>query len=325
MINAVNLYKGKTVAVIGANGYIGSSLIEALSRHSEKVIRVCRSRLDPKPGMIDLQADITDPDCWQKIVHQANIIFYLAGNSSVYASASDPSESLKSTLLPINHLIAAAQQSDNCPRVVLASTATIYGLTKDLPVAETNLANPITIYDLHKYFAEQQLALASCHGIINSISLRLANVYGPSPSVSSAKDRGVLNRVSKIALSGQDLHVYGDGNYVRDYIYIDDVIEAFLLSGAYDSNAGQVFNVASGIGHTLKEAFELVAVSAVELTGNRVKVSCFPWPDKTDPIEHRDFIGNIDAMYAAFKWCPEVSLSLGVRKMTNCFHVSVKS
>ena len=292
-MNSLANLNGKKVVVTGASGYIGSVLVDALVKYSCKVIRVSRNELMPLADTKSIKADIHNADTWAEIVAQADIIYHLAGNTSVYEAAKNPGESLNSTLLPLNHLSRAAQDRQCKPRVVFASTATVYGLTPRLPVAETVEPKPITVYDLHKLFAEQQLALATQQGVLESVSLRLANVYGPSTSVSSADDRGILNRVTAMALQGKDLMVYGDGNYLRDYVYITDVINAFLFAGASSCLGGQSFNVASGIGTTVKQAFGLAATQARKITGQPIEVNCVSWPAGVALIEFRKFTADI--------------------------------
>jgi len=304
--------KGKTVVVTGARGYIGSVLVDALIQHSCKVIRVSRVDLEPLADTKTLKADVRNANTWAEIVAQTDVIYHLAGNTSVNEAASNPAESLNSTLLPINHLVKAAKERQCKPRVVFASTATVYGLTPQLPVAENIEPKPITVYDLHKLFAEQQLALAVQQGFVDSVSLRLANVYGPSTGVSSADDRGILNRVTAMALQGKDLMVYGDGNYQRDYIYITDVVNAFLFAGISPQLCGQSFNIASGIGTTVKETFELAAAQAGKITGQSIGVNCAAWPAGIASIEFRQFTADIEKYTTATGWKPEINLEQGI-------------
>jgi nucleoside-diphosphate-sugar epimerase len=310
---------GKKVVVTGASGYIGSVLVDALVKHSCNVIRVSRAELATLNKTITFKADVRELDTWVKIVAQADIIYHLAGGTSVFEAANNPAESLNSTLLPINHLIKAAKERQRRPRVVFASTATVYGLTPQCPVAESFEPNPITVYDQHKLFAEQQLALATQQGVLESVSLRLGNVYGPSTSVSSANDRGILNRVTAMALQGKDLMVYGDGNYLRDYVYITDVVNAFLFAGVCPKLGGEFFNVASGIGTTVKQAFEMAAIQAETLTSQPTAVSCTPWPPDFFSIETRGFTADIKKYVTATGWRPLISLEQGISQLASWF------
>jgi len=316
-MNVLAEYSGKTVAITGGCGYIGTALAEALKGQAQKTLCVSRRSLR-HPGNSDheiVEADIRTPCCWENIVRRADIIFHLAGNTSVYAAAHDPAESLNSTVLPINHLIAAAQATGRRPRVVFASTATVHGLTDKLPVSESDPANPSTFYDLHKLFAEMQLALATKQGILASVALRLANVYGPSLGSSAAEDRGILNKIARMALQGKNLRIYGHGNYLRDYVYIDDVVRAFLVAGITGGVEGQNLFVASGVGIAVKQAFQTVADQAAKVTGRRVLIEHVDWPPGADPIEHRNFIADITGISDKLKWMPEVDLKNGIRRL----------
>ena len=319
MMTSLDNINGKTVVVTGASGYIGSILVDELVKHSCKVIRISRMDLAPLADTITIKADVRTPRTWAEIVAQADIIYHLAGNTSVYEAAKNPAESLNSTLLPLNHLIKEAQARQCKPRVVFASTATVYGLTPQRPVAESVEPMPITVYDLHKMFAERQLTLATQQGVLDSVSLRLANVYGPSSSVSSADDRGILNKVTAVALRGRNLTVYGDGKYLRDYIYITDVINAFLLAGATPNLGEQTFNVASGTGTTVKQAFEMVATQAGISVGRHVETNCVEWPTGVASIEFREFTADIKKYTNATGWKPLISLREGIALLVTEF------
>ena len=314
-MNTLDKLSGKKAVITGASGYIGAALVDALVKRSCNVIRVSREDLAPLANTKTIKADVRTANTWDDIVEQADIIYHLAGNTSVYEAAKYPDESLNSTLLPLNHLIRAAQEQRRKPRLVFASTATVYGLTPQLPVAETVVPKPITVYDLHKLFAEQQIALATQQDVLDGVSLRLANVYGPSINLSSASDRGILNRVTTMALEGRDLLVYGDGSYLRDYIYITDVVNAFLFAGVSPQLRGQSFNVATGIGTTIMQAFMLVAIQARKITGQTVAVRCISWPEGVAPIEFRTFTADIDKYIGVTGWKPVVNISDGIAQL----------
>ena len=320
----INQLQGKAVAITGASGYIGSSIVNKLTENSVRTIRVCRKKIPKIDGVKDIFADVRNDEIWNEIVEQSDIIVCLAGNTSVYAAEGNIEESLTSSLLPINNLILAAKNSNKVPRVVFASTATVYGMTDKLPVSETAKLNPITIYDLHKVFAEQQLEMASRQGFISSASLRLANVYGPSLAQSSSRDRGVINKIARDSMLGKDLQVFGDGEFIRDYVFIDDVVSAFLYAACSKNVDGRSFNISSGIGHTIKEVFELIANKSSEVIGKKVNVNFIPMPKDVSPIEYRNYIGDSSLFHSVTEWSSKVSLQAGVDSLIGVFQEEVQ-
>lgn len=310
----MNTYQDRHVAVTGSRGFIGRELTRALLEAGARPLLVNRRPHPPAEGTRILTADLREPGAWDAIA-RADVVFHLAGNTSARVAGADPAESFRSTVLPIAHLIAAAQARRRSPRVVYASTETVYGLTTRLPVSEAEPPNPITVYDHHKWSAEQLLAQASLDGILDAVSLRLPNVYGPSAGASSADDRGVLNSIARRALQGAELSLYGSGRYLRDYVYIDDVVAAFLVAGATPALTARTFNVGSGRGVQVRDAFYLVAERAAARTGRRSRVREVPWPGDADPIELRNFEGDISRLTAATGWVPRISLEDGIDRL----------
>ena len=316
MILAKNELAGKVVAITGASGYIGSALTQELNKYSVRIVRVSRTKLIPIEGIKDLVLDLNNANSWVRIVSEVDIIFHLAGNTSIYDAEKNPKESLKSTLLPISQLIRASRELSRVPRVVFASTVTVYGLTNEFPVAESKKTNPITTYDLHKLFAEQELSIASQNNIINSIILRLANVYGPSLSESKAEDRGILSKITRMRFEGKNIQIYGDGNNIRDYVYIDDVVDAFLHASIIVS-AENIFNVASGVGTKVKQVFSLISSEVEKHTGASGVVENVDWPKEINEIEKRNFIGSVELLKSLSGWSPDVSLEEGIKLLVN--------
>ena len=318
MVDISSKLKGKVVSITGANGYIGSALTQELEKYSLKIIRISRKQLTPKDGVEDWVLDLNKKSSWIKIVNRSDIIFHLSGNTSIYDAEKDPKESLISTLFPIIQLINASKKLSRIPRVIFSSTATVYGLTEVLPVLETKRPSPITVYDLHKFFAEQQLLVASSSNIIDAISLRLANVYGPSPTESLSQDRGILSKITKKRFALKNLQIYGNGDYLRDYIYIDDVVNAFLHASVMDYdillNKNQIsLNVASGKGTSVKEVFDLISREVEKITGIRGDIENVAWPEEVNEIEKRNYIGSIELIKSLTGWQPSVSLEEGIR------------
>lgn len=313
-ISLKNSYEGKVVLVTGGSGYIGSALIDQLKKFNCQIIRTSRTKLIPIDGVQDKTLDLTSKDSWIEIISSADVVFHLAGNTSIPFAEKNVDSSLMSNLIPIANLIDASKKLKCCPKVIFASTATVYGMIDIQPVSEEAIPKPVSIYDLHKLYAEQYLTMANNQGLLSAKSLRLANVYGPSLSESHSEDRGILSRITKACMQGHTIDAYGGGNYLRDYIYIDDVVDAFLCSGIADSPY-TVLNVASGIGTTVKEVFEMIAGEVEKSTGISANIVETSWPQNINIIETRNFIASNKKLKSMLGWKVNVPLKIGIQRL----------
>ena len=118
----------------------------------------------------------------------------------------------------------------------------------------------------------------------------------------------------KRAANGEPLTVYGDGSYVRDFTHLDDVVEAFCAAAATDSvRDGSHYVIATGKGHTLAEAFDLVVQEALVRNGRRIEIHHVPEPVDLQPIERRHFVGNPGLFQKLTGWRPQIDLPAGIR------------
>jgi nucleoside-diphosphate-sugar epimerase len=308
---------GRTVLITGASGYLGSSLAHLLSERGARLIRVSRKPLQALQNAKDVVADICESRSWHGLLDDADTVMHLAGMTSVNEAEAKPCESLRANVLPMLHLLEECCRSGARPFIAYAGTCTEVGMPAAIPVDESFQDDPVTVYDLHKLFAERHLLHACRTGKAIGCSLRLSNVYGPSLSRSSSPDRGILNKVVRRTLAREPISIYGDGAYLRDYVYISDVCEAFLASmcGDVEQVSNRYFLIASGRGTTLRDAFALVAEMGERRTGHKVPVNSVPWPDGVSPIERRNFVADISAFSSATGWRPKVSLEQGVEML----------
>ena len=301
-----------TFTVIGASGYIGSKLVNKLTDSGCNVIRSSRRDTITNGDSEFVMAELDSLDFWLNIVEKSDVIIHLAGNTSINVANDNPALDLNSSVVPIYRLIEACKILRKRPRVVFASTVTAYGFTDNLPVSEATAENPESFYDLHKFFVERQLVLATKLNICDGVSLRLANVYGPSSANSTANDRGILNKIIGLALAGDIVSLYGGGNYIRDYIYIDDVVDAFILASISSKSAGEVFNVGSGVGTSVRDAFNAVTQEVYRQTNKIIEMKDVPWPENSPKIDMRNFTASIKKAHTCLGWSPKVSLQTGI-------------
>ncbi len=312
-----NQFEGKSIAVIGANGYLGSALVQALYEKDCQVVRVSSKKLNTIPNIIDLNGSIQDLDFCNQIIKQSEVIYLLSGNTSLRVAEKNPLYNLSTTITPIENIIQSAIMNNKLPRLIFASTATVYGLTPKKNVDEKYLTKPETIYDLHKLFGEQLISYASKKGIIEGVSLRLSNVYGPSLIPSSTFERGVINRAVMDSVKGKNLMLFGNGEYLRDYIYISDVINSLIISGFSAGVSGEVFNIGTGIGNSIERVYKIIAKTVEKQVNKKISITYSEWPLESHIIEQRNFIANIDKFKKCTGWTPQVDVDQGISSLVS--------
>ena len=313
------------VVITGARGYVGSALAWRLAREGTPLRLVSRSwsiaRPDADPdvnkecrGDIErVSADLRDERAWGGLLDGADTIIHLSSRTDLRAAEANPEEDAHLNIDPVRALVRAAERSGSWPLVVFASAVTIVGARHPNPVDENTPDDPCSVYDRHKLACEIVLRDAATRGILRACSLRLSNVYGFG-GISINSNRGILNAMMKRASAGKPLTLYGDGAYVRDFIDLADVVEAFAAAIRLERRCdGEHYVIATGKGHSLAEAFGIVADEAFQLAGRRVEIRRVPQPPDLHPIERRNFLGNSHRFHALTGWRPRVELASGIR------------
>lgn len=311
--------------ITGGAGYIGAALLPAIAAEpGARVRRLFRGEKPPAEqyaglSVEDFRGDVRERGDLERALEGVDVVLHLAAQTSVYVADKDPAADIDANLRPMLHLLEACRALGSKPRVVLASTCTVYGVSPPLPVREHTPVTPITVYDLHKLAVESYLRHYAEQGYVHGVALRLANVYGPGPK-SSKPDRGVLNGMVRRALAGESLKIYGTGEFLRDYVYIDDVARAFVQAAvAAPSLGGRAFPVVSGQSHTLADAVRLVARSVSERTGRAVSVEHVEPPPGLSPIENRNFVADPADLAAAAGFRAAVTLAAGISRTIDYF------
>ena len=324
----LSFYKSKKVLVSGAAGYIAWNLINKLSGIDCEITCLTRKPLNElymanfekcKAQINTIVGSYDDETLWKQSMDGIDIVFHLAAQTSFYKAEEDPLEDFNSNVYPMQLLLKAVSQNEKKPYVAFAGSVTQCGLTKKLPVGESVNDNPSTIYDFHKLLAESYLKFYINKNLVHGTCLRLSNVYGPGPK-SSSDDKGILHSMIRKALQKEKLTIYGTGDFIRDYTYIDDVVNAFLACPCHlKKTNGNYYIVGSGKGYSVKEAINMVARVVERITSLKVNVISVESPDGLLDIEYRNFIADNSNLKLDTGWFVSTDLEEGIVKTVNKF------
>lgn len=314
---ALSGYSGKKILITGGRGYLAANLVSALEK-----INCALTLLDmtPPPArrpraaarIKDVTSDIRTLRDWSALLRGADIVFHLAAQTSIKAADADPISDLAVNVMPMLTLLETCRKKKFRPAIIFASTVTAAGIPRMLPVDESFRGLPPSVYDLHKTIAEDYLEFYAASGAVSGGTLRLANVYGPGPKSGSA-DRGILNLMVRKALKGEELPLYGNGKYIRDYVYVKDVAAAFLAAGLKARKlGGRRFIIGSGTGYSLLQAFRLVSERAALKTGKRTRIVKIAPQGGITALDKRNFIANSRLFRKTAGWRASYGLSEGI-------------
>jgi len=304
-------FKGKRVLITGGLGFIGSNLARTLVSLGAKVTIL--DSLIPEYGgnrrnlrglerKVDLNlADVRDRHSLPAFLRGQHYLFNLAGQTSHMDSMTDPETDLEINCRAQLSLLEACRRHNPKIRVVFASTRQIYGRPDYLPVDEKHPLRPVDVNGINKLAGEEyHLLYSEVHGIQSTV-LRLTNTIGPRMRVKDARQTFVGIWIRQI-LEDQPVEVWG-GDQLRDFTYVDDAVEAFLLAATHPKAVGGVFNL-GGVGRiSLRElAMTLVAVAGQ----GSYTVKAFPADRKK--IDIGDYYSDCRLIAKKLGWRPRTTI-----------------
>ena len=253
------------VLVTGGAGFIGSHVAEACLQAGDSVWvadNLASGLAEDVPtGAVFCEGDVADAGFMRRVVEEAQpaVIHHLAAQSSVTHSLADPLQDARANVLGTLSVLEAARGMDAPPRIVYAATGgACYGDPEEEIVDEGCPLAPASHYGMSKVAGERYLAFYGAHFGLSVVALRLANVYGPGQR--ATLDAGVISIFAEKLSKGEPLTLYGHGRAGRDYVYVKDVVEAFLLVGKGGVDGG-AYNIGAGVITEVESLLEILCRS----------------------------------------------------------------
>lgn len=304
------------ILVTGASGFIGSALVDRLIEEGHSIIALSRRQRDDVEGITWINFDMSRDD-WNKLkLPTVQVVFHLAGQTSVYRARENPLEDFNVNVLGVVRMLDYFCNLSSPPYVILAGTVTQAGIVDHLPISEHSPDKPITFYDVGKLTAELYLKQYVGDGLLRGCVFRLTNVFGKGSQI-TGPGRSILDFVFNTALSGRDVQIYGTGDNLRDYIHISDVVSAFLkVLQFFDSLNGNMYYLGTGVGTTVAQAFGIAVDVAFQISGKKVKIEYVSIPPRLSNIEFRNTVVDISPYINVTGWVPLISIESGLRIRT---------
>ena len=316
----------KKILVTGGAGFIGSNLTEALLKLNNEVICLDNFATGKKenitpfttnPNYTLIEGDIRNLSDCQLAVKDVDYVLHQAALGSVPRSIKDPITSNEVNVSGFLNMLIASRDS-GVKRFIYAASSSTYGDSESLPKVEDKIGKPLSPYAITKYVNELYADVFSKTYGLETIGLRYFNVFGRKQDPNGAYAAVIPKFVSQF-MAGESPVINGNGEFSRDFTYIDNVIQANLLSMITDNKEAinTVYNVAFGQRNTLKDLVELLKKSLTEFDPKIKDIQVIYGPNRVGDIPHS--LASIDKAKKLLAYNPQFSLEKGLKEAVNWY------
>jgi UDP-glucose 4-epimerase len=311
-------FQDKNILITGGLGFVGANLAIRLVELGARVTVVDSLipeyggnlfNIEPVKDRITVNiADVRDEFSMDYLVRGREFLFNLAGQTSHLDSMRDPYKDLDINCRAQLSILEACRKHNPDVKIVYASTRQIYGKPDYLPVDEKHPVHPTDVNGINKMAGEWYHILYNNVHNIRAVSLRLTNTYGPRMRVKDARQT-FLGIWLKRVLDGQVIEIWGDGLQVRDFNYVEDVVEAMLLAAASEGANGKIYNLGSD------ETINLLNLAKKLITINDGgECHVVPFPPDRKAIDIGDYYSDFTLARSELGWTPRVKLDEGLAR-----------
>ncbi|HZK90071.1 MAG TPA: NAD-dependent epimerase/dehydratase family protein [Stellaceae bacterium] len=291
--------------VLGGGGFIGTNLCRRLAASGYRVRAFGRRSLFPDDlqGVEWYQGDFTDTGSVAAAIESFDIVFHLIHATMPQAANLDMATDLQRNVVPSLALLDICRKLAVRRVIFVSSGGTVYGCPQQIPTPENAPTDPICAYGISKLAIEKYLALYEYLHHLDYRVLRITNPFGPFQT--ALKNQGVVAALISRALNGEQMEIWGDGSVVRDFIFVDDVVDA-LEAAVGDQGSERIFNIGSGQGRSLREL-----IAAIErLLETKLNIQWKPRRSIDVPAS----VVAIDRARESLAWVPKTSFEVGLEK-----------
>jgi UDP-glucose 4-epimerase len=302
---------GKKVVVTGGAGFVGSNIVRRLLKEGAEV-RVLddfytgnEENLPPNdPRLEVVRGSVTDFDLVRDALKGTDVVIHEAARN-IIVSTRNPREDYEVNIGGTLNVLLAVREL-GVGRVVYASSASVYGNPRYLPINEDDATNMLSPYSVSKFAGENYCkAFYESYGLSTSM-VRYSNVFGTAQRPDNPYC-GVVSKFFEAAMRNESPRIHGDGEQTRDFTFVDDVVEATLLAAFSAKAEGQVYNIGTGRETTINDLARMI----IKITGADVEPA---YVDRRDIDNIRRRVLNIEKIRRELRWSPSVTVEQGLRR-----------
>lgn len=322
-MNLRQTFEGKRVLITGGMGFIGSNLALSLVALGADVTLVDSMMPDHGGNLFNIEplrdqvtvnfSDVRDAHIMNYLVEGKEYVFHLAGQVDHIISMTDPFPDIDINIKGTAVVMEACKHYAPQARVIYTGTRGQYGPAVSLPVPEDAPTYPKGLHEISNLTAEKIIQMYHNAHDIRSTLLRLTNIYGPRAQMKHPR-YGVVNWFVRLAVDDETIRVFGDGQILRDFLYIDDCIDAMLTCAACDAAYGEVINIATGVPVNFIE----LADTLIEAAGSG-RWEFAPFSAERKAQEPGDFYADIRKLQNLTGWQPKTSLLDGLKQTVDYY------
>ena len=319
-----NSLDGAKVMITGGLGFVGSNLalrlvdLGAIVTLVDSMLPLYGGNLfniDPIKDQVCINfSDVRDRASMNHLVKGQDYIFHLAGQVSHVDSVIDPFTDVDININGTLSVLEACREFNPGARIVFTGTRGQYGPSVKLPVDERAQTNAKGIYAISNLSAEKIILMYHEVHHLPGICLRITNTYGPRHQMKHNR-YGVVNWFIRLALDDQAIPIMGDGRILRDFLYVDDLVDVLVLAASSEKAYGQLFNVGTGI----PVDFRTLGDTIVRLAGSG-HCEFVPFSEERKQLEPGHYYADIGKIKNLLGWQPKISLDEGLQRTLEYYH-----
>tara|TARA_A100001234_G_scaffold72626_1_gene64003 strand:+ start:17291 stop:18229 length:939 start_codon:yes stop_codon:yes gene_type:complete len=303
----------KSFLIIGHTGFIGQNLLKKMKKEKKQLFLISRKILKKNKLKNEFEYDVFNNYEWFKYLKNNMTIFFLAYNNDLYNLEKNKDYLLKiiKFCIHFNEYIIKKKIKIN---FIFTSTATIYGVTKINQIVNEKFPDkPLSLYDKSKLCFENIFLDYTKRTNLNFISLRLTNIYGYY-SHKKQINRGFLNKLINKSINNIQIDIFGNGTNKRSYVYIDDLINAILITAKkIEKLKSKIFLICDNKSYSFNEILNIIGKSLKK----KLKIKKMNYPKLIHKIEKRSFNGSNLFFKKKTGWFPKMKFDHGIKTIIN--------